>query len=57
MNTINNTEFDVWCDLFYATCKRLGYTGRIDPDSMTNDYNDEMDAEEAATEFVDEMNS
>jgi hypothetical protein len=55
--TIDNTEFDEWCQVFYSTCKKLGYKGRIDPDSMTMDYNNELDATEAATSFVEEMNS
>lgn len=53
--TINNTEFEEWCQVFYSTCKKFGYTGPIDGDSIINDYNDGLDAVEAASSFVDEM--
>lgn len=49
-------EFNEWCDIFIDKCRSLGYKGPIDPSSFDLDYEDDKSPEQAAEEFVKEMN-
>lgn len=49
-------EWYTWYDMFKGECKRLKYQGPIDKDSFRDEYNAGRTPEEAAKEFVKEMN-
>jgi hypothetical protein len=48
-------SFDEWKDKFKAEVDALGYTGPVDEDSFETEYDIDVSPEEAARDFVTEM--
>ncbi len=49
--------FDEWFDIFTDQALQTGYTGSIDKESFREDYDNGKSPEEAAKEFIKEINS
>lgn len=50
-------QFDGWFEEFTDAVRELGYTGPIDRDSARMDYDEGKYYDQAAKEFVDEMDA
>ena len=55
MKDHNNMMFEDWFDLYCERLRKLGHTGRIDVESAREDWENEIDYEEAAQNLYDEI--
>lgn len=54
---MNDFSFDEWFDIFVDEVRKLNYRGPIDKGSFESEWESDITPEEAAKQFVDEMNS